>query len=68
MKHPKHKWHQTYTDAELKAAMGNETVLVIDDEKRILEVSKGMLEELGFGIIFYKPPQFFLSRFYHLSV
>ncbi len=36
---------------ELEAAMGNETILVIDDETRILEVSKSMLEELGYKVM-----------------
>ncbi|MCJ7771837.1 MAG: PAS domain S-box protein, partial [Desulfobacterales bacterium] len=34
-----------------KAIRGNETVLIVDDEDRVLEVSKGMLETLGYQVI-----------------
>jgi len=34
-----------------KAIRGHETVLIVDDESRVLEVSKGMLETLGYQVI-----------------
>ncbi|MBW1849097.1 MAG: response regulator, partial [Deltaproteobacteria bacterium] len=37
-----------------KAIRGTETVLIVDDEDPVLEVSKGMLETLGYQVIIAK--------------
>jgi len=42
---------EQHEKAQEKAIRGNETVLVVDDESRVLEVSKGMLETLGYQVI-----------------